>query len=63
MIKRKKGESVYFTLRMNGPRTNPLAVASAVKPSSQVAETTMFVLPKPRMNPALIASSPAGAPA
>ncbi len=51
----------YFTPRTNGPRTNPLAVASAVAPSSQVADTTMFVLPKPRMNPALIASLPAGA--
>lgn len=50
-----------MTPRTNGPSTKADAVASAVTPSSQVADTAMLVLPIPRMSPALIASSPAAA--
>ncbi len=46
---------------MNGPRTNPLALASAVTPSLHVAKTVILVLPKPRMNLDLRVSLPAGA--
>jgi hypothetical protein len=58
--KKREKKGVYLTPITRGPRTNPVAVFSAVFPSSQVAVTTMFVFPKPRMNPAFIASTPAG---
>ena len=54
----------YLTARTSGPRTNAVLVSSALTPWSQVAFTTILVLPKPKTKVDLIVLSapPAIAP-